>query len=272
MIENGTYSQSGLKVYFCGKENCQPGHYFGPTVRPHYLLHVVLDGKGIYQYKGVTYHLKKGDAFLIPPMEMTYYRADSVTPWSYAWVGFDGKFCPELFSKTVFENSYVFKNPNPAQNNELADCMKQLLKTFSDTPGDTLKSAGLLMILFSCMPKKMVEKNLDGSAFYWQKAREYIEDNYAYPVQISDVARYVGINRTYLYRIFMECEKMSPKQYLLRYRIRVATEMLSSLEYSITEIAFSCGFKDTSSFSNSFRQAVGCTPREFRKYIKEECE
>ena len=36
-------------IYFCGHEHCQPGHSFGPTVRPHYLIHVVLSGKGIFK-------------------------------------------------------------------------------------------------------------------------------------------------------------------------------------------------------------------------------
>ena len=58
-----------LSIYFCGTEPCAPGHAFGPAVRPHYLIHVVLDGKGIYKRNGETYHLKAGDAFLISPME-----------------------------------------------------------------------------------------------------------------------------------------------------------------------------------------------------------
>ena len=96
MKKKSASEQSSLTVYFCGKESCQPGHYFGPAVRPHYLIHVILEGKGIFQKSGVTYSLKKGDAFLIPPMESTYYQADQEDPWIYAWVGFDGKSCPEL--------------------------------------------------------------------------------------------------------------------------------------------------------------------------------
>lgn len=104
-VKNGTrYNPgTGLSVrIFCGKENCEPGHSFGPAVRPHYLLHVVLDGKGFYRKNGVTYSLHKGDAFLIPPMESTYYEADQEDPWTYAWVGFDGKNCKQTLRQTVF--------------------------------------------------------------------------------------------------------------------------------------------------------------------------
>mgnify|MGYP000373422566 FL=1 len=85
--------QHTLSVYFCGQEDCGPNHSFGPAMRPHYILHVIFHGKGIYQCSGHTYHLKAGDAFLIRPMDSIYYRADSSEPWSYAWAGFDGSAC-----------------------------------------------------------------------------------------------------------------------------------------------------------------------------------
>ena len=70
------HPQSPLTIYFCDSENCQPRHFYGPAVRPHYLLHVILRGRGIYQHRGITYTLSQGDAFLITPIEITYYQAD----------------------------------------------------------------------------------------------------------------------------------------------------------------------------------------------------
>ena len=65
MSEKETRHQSYLNVYFCGSENCPSRHAYGPAVRPHYLLHVILKGKGIYQYKGQTYSHSARDTFLI---------------------------------------------------------------------------------------------------------------------------------------------------------------------------------------------------------------
>ena len=93
---------SFLTLYFCGSEHCTPGHSYGPAVRPHYLLHVILQGHGRYQYKGETYALQAGDAFLISPAEVTYYQADEVHPWSYAWVGFDGQAVRKFFPERYF--------------------------------------------------------------------------------------------------------------------------------------------------------------------------
>ena len=270
MSEKETRHQSYLNVYFCGSENCPSRHAYGPAVRPHYLLHVVLKGKGIYQYKGQTYSLSAGDAFLILPGEVTYYQADEAEPWSYAWVGFDGKAVSEILSRTVFSDAFVFWNEAPETVPLLIRQMKQLCKVFFQSPEDQLATSGNLLLLFSFMKKKEPEGTQEPTRLYLQKAKEYLENNYAYPVRISDAARYTGIDRTYLYRIFMEKEKLSPKQYLLNHRLRMAVEMLCTTSYSITEIALSCGFHDASSFSGCFRQQFHMSPRDFRKTVHHE--
>ena len=97
--------------------------------------------------------------------------------------------------------------------------MSSLISTFSESNGNDLAAAGNLLLVLSAMQKKPSESRNDIATLYFQKASEYIKNNYAYPIQITDVARYVGIDRSYLYRIFMEHENISPKQYLLKHRL-----------------------------------------------------
>ena len=58
---------SALNVFYAGHEKCPPGHAFGPAVRQHYLLHMILEGRGIYQTRDSSFPLRKGQAFLIYP-------------------------------------------------------------------------------------------------------------------------------------------------------------------------------------------------------------
>ena len=37
-----------LYLCFCGIHDCEPSHSFGPAIRPNYLLHFVIKGKGNY--------------------------------------------------------------------------------------------------------------------------------------------------------------------------------------------------------------------------------
>ena len=114
----------------------------------------------------------------------------------------------------------------------------------------------------------VLEKSAHGGAYtreheYVNKAIGYIKSNYGYPIQVSDLARYIGIDRTYLYRIFFASESMSPKQYLMQVRINAAKKMLLSGAYTVGETALSCGFSDASSFCSRFKRCTGMTPKEF---------
>ena len=62
-----------LSIFNCGREQCQPGHTWGPGVRDHYLIHLVVAGKGVYQVNGASHTLQEGDLFLAkpPPMRPT---------------------------------------------------------------------------------------------------------------------------------------------------------------------------------------------------------
>ena len=57
------YNHTDLNIYRCGIESCIPGHSWGPAIRDHYIIHYILDGKGIFRLSGVTYQLCKEMAF-----------------------------------------------------------------------------------------------------------------------------------------------------------------------------------------------------------------
>ena len=52
-----------------GSETCDSGHFFGPSVRTHWLLHYVVYGFGRFERDSISYPVKPGDIFVIPPYE-----------------------------------------------------------------------------------------------------------------------------------------------------------------------------------------------------------
>lgn len=260
-----------LSIYFCGTEPCAPGHAFGPAVRPHYLIHVVLSGKGIYKRNGESYDLQAGDAFLISPMESTYYQADEKEPWQYAWVGFDGMNAKGLLERTCFRNSCVYFCPDDKEKKETVIArILELLDAFLSPGQSSLTLLGHFFQLLGTMQDQEPAGRENYPRQYLAKAMEYMNNNYSYNIRISDIASYIGVDRSYLYRIFMEEEHISPKQYLMRLRLRTSASMLRSPLYTITEIAYSCGFRDAAAFCSQFRKAMGLTPSQFREYLKGE--
>lgn len=84
-----------LYICSCGYAKCEPLHGYGPAVRPNYLIHYILGGKGIYRVGERKYQLGAGEGFLVEPEVLTYYQADVEEPWSYLWIGFSGKYAKE---------------------------------------------------------------------------------------------------------------------------------------------------------------------------------
>lgn len=258
------------EIYFCGHEQCAPGHSFGPAVRPHYLIHFILNGKGCYRVNSSTFSLQTGDAFLIFPGETAFYEADTESPWEYSWIGFGGKDCRSLLSSCAFsEHGYIFhrgqSEPERRQFNQIQRFLENMLLCFETGSCDPLELLGYFYLILAQMtsPKKNTPEAPE--ELYLQKALDYIHNNYSYPIHIQQIARQIGIDRSYLYKLMERRFHLSPQQYLIEYRLMKAREMLTGTSLSITEITFSCGFKDTPSFCRMFKKRTGLSPGMFRK-------
>ena len=85
-LENTNKDFIDLYLCYCGMEQCAPLYSFGPAIRPNYLLHYVLDGKGYYYVNNEKYEVNKNEGFLICPNVVTFYQADEENPWTYLWI------------------------------------------------------------------------------------------------------------------------------------------------------------------------------------------
>ena len=93
----------------------------------------------------------------------------------------------------------------------------------------------------------------------------FIHENYSGNVLLKDIAGAAGVSEGECGRCFRETILESPVQYLIRYRIDQAKELLTLSERSVTEIGLDCGFSDASQFIRHFRKRTGMTPSEYRK-------
>lgn len=81
-----TAQDTALSITTFGKSHTHPGHYYGPGMRPHYLIHFILSGKGTFKTfydENKVYNLQAGQGFLIEPGLVIRYESDLEEPWSY---------------------------------------------------------------------------------------------------------------------------------------------------------------------------------------------
>ena len=97
-----------------------------------------------------------------------------------------------------------------------------------------------------------------------KRAVAWLARNHAAPVARWQLAEAVGASEDYLARIFHRDLGISPWDYLNRYRVHRAGQMLRSCDESVKAIAARVGFQDQAYFTRIFRKITGRSPREFR--------
>ena len=83
-------------------------------------------------------------------------------------------------------------------------------------------------------------------------------------LQLSDLARGVGLSPFHLCRAFRQLTGCTIHQYRLRLRLRAALDAMRTTRRSLVEIALDAGFSSHSHFTSAFRRQFGVLPSALR--------
>lgn len=99
---------------------------------------------------------------------------------------------------------------------------------------------------------------------YIEAALSDVAARYMMDLSADSVAERLRISGDHLTRLFKRATGLTFNEYLTRFRMRRAMELLRDPSVRIGEVADLCGYRDARYFSTLFRQTVGLTPSEFR--------
>lgn len=235
---------SDLNPLILGCEKCRPGKSFGPAVRKYTLIHFVTGGTGTVYKQNGSFRVGAGEAFLIRPDEVVTYTADAEDPWSYQWVGFDGRLS-ERFGRlpTVLRLSSSYT------------------QAMLDTDGSDLREYRIAAILFELYASLFSEKKATHD--YVRRVQNYIRTVYMRELRVEEIASSMNLNRRYLSRFFKEKTGMSIQEYLIHVRMEEAKRLLLQGK-SVSETAVLCGYQDPFHFSKMFKRRFGISPGAWR--------
>ncbi len=97
------------------------------------------------------------------------------------------------------------------------------------------------------------------------KAVALMEANLEEPIGLDELARYVGLSRRQLERLFQRYLRCAPTRYYLELRLARARQLLLQTEMSVFDVAFACGFVSAPHFSKCYRDFFGIPPRDERR-------
>ncbi len=264
-FERNTARYEGLKPVSSGEEKCSPGHYWGAGVRGNYIIHFVISGTGVFYCGTGKYTLTKGQAFVIFPNTVVKYQADTKDPWHYAWVVFGGE-----EARTVFDSLGVsVRDPiiTSIDVKRAVDLIRKMPGERGGVLSENLRFSSLLYEFLSLLAENKTDDKTEN--VYLNAATRFIRAHYHEDVTVESLAEYIGISRKYLFAIFKNTLGVSPKEYIIDYRMKKACQFLEDGELSVSQVAYSVGYKDPLTFSKMFKARIGVAPMTLRRNVIE---
>lgn len=93
----------------------------------------------------------------------------------------------------------------------------------------------------------------------------YILDNYAKNISLDGLSKELGYSKFYISHLINNIYGCNFRSLINTYRVSMAKNMLASSNISVGEVAYTCGFKNQSTFNRIFQQYSGLTPSAYRK-------
>ena len=101
------------------------------------------------------------------------------------------------------------------------------------------------------------------------KLNEIIKKHYSnIDLDVTMISEAMAMSRASVYNKMKQITGIGISEYINKYRIEVACQLLKQTEKSVTDIAFEVGFNSSKYFSTVFKQATKITPRDYREGIK----
>lgn len=92
----------------------------------------------------------------------------------------------------------------------------------------------------------------------------YIETHYHEEIKIKTLAEVCNLSEPYFRKLFRNCMKTSPLEYINTVRVQKACDYLQKKDFPVNDLAWQVGYSSVSTFERNFKKIVGQTPKQWR--------
>ncbi|MBA4387591.1 MAG: hypothetical protein C0404_06390 [Verrucomicrobia bacterium] len=232
----------------------------------HCIFKYTISGEGVFMDANGEHRVPAGSGFLCEirdPRTAYFYPPGGSTPWTFAWMAFDGGVADQMLRGIVNRHGSVFAMPKGCPE------IKRMLEFRKDD--GRIRSitaawgAKVVMDLLLALTASREEYHEDGPEdILVRRAQEAVAENVGKDINVTELARMLNISREYLTRKFKEHTAMTPHEYIIRRKILLACQLLKETSLSNKEIASRLGYGEPAHFTRTFKHAMHSTPSRFR--------
>ncbi len=257
---------SDIRLSFCCCHRYNPSESFGPITPSRYVINVVEAGRGSLDIGNRRFSVVAGQAFVLFPGATVSWKADGIEPWNYIGVELTGDGAGQFIESmglSVQKPVIDFASPHKAMDTAY-DLFVECGKKYKNRFAISACFAGLL----ECIEETMVVRKVPAKNFYMTRAVEYIKENYNTNLSVESIANMLGIERSYLSRLFKTYKNKSTQNYIIDYRIGRAKKMFEEEDLNVSQVCTAVGYTNVYCFSRIFKSRVGMSPKEYREKCK----
>jgi len=261
-----------LHIDPCSSAYCeQPAEEFSGEYCPEFSsIGYIVQGELHLTAAGESFTARSGDLYLLPARSTQQYHVPLHPPGEphkkyfchfYALTG--GR---DLFE--LIDLPRCVPVP-PKQRNQVRKLMDTICRMQSNPKllaPMRLKSLllDLVRLYISLAGEKNITPHTDQQNSSLSDVLALIDARLDQPFSIHDLAVEMHLSENHFIRLFRERIGVTPGKYILRRRLRRASDLLLQTTLPIAEIAGRTGFENAFYFSNVFKKAYGLSPSAFR--------
>ncbi len=250
--------------YYYSKVVDVVGHESTSHIHDAFEIYYMKEGTCTYYIEDAVYKVVPGNIILIPgnTRHRTTYGGVAHTR---LLVNCSPAYIPASILERLGAIGHLYRNNRViSQLEELFAKIEYEYSHAEALSADMLKCFTAELLVVILRHKNEQELKNTGNDFV-TTVQEYIQNNYMNEVKLSAIAEMLSVSQEHLSRVFKQETGIGFKDYLVRFRLQKAEEMLKHEPgKAVSEVAYACGFNDGNYFSYKFKEAYGVSPTKVR--------
>lgn len=236
------------------------------TSTSNYSIIIVKDGKGIVTHSDRRYALTKGNGVVLSHSDSAKFKADSIEPFSLIEIQFGGRSAESIISSIERrEKSPVL---NFLSNFKIVDSAFDLIVECSKTYHTDYSILLTFYDFINSINEHYMDKKVPTKNVYMTRAVEYIKQNFNKNISVEQIANLLGIERSYLSRLFKTYKNKSTQNYIIDYRMYKAKRLFEEEDMNVSQVCAAVGYTNIYCFSRIFKSRVGMPPKEYMEQCR----
>ena len=263
------YGENGfldIRLYALNKMIFKPSQVINIPASVRFSFISVISGRGTLEANGKRYTAVEGQGFFQYPGHASILKADSVEPWELIIV----ELCGTQVDVIAFKTQSGSNTPvlSFGRSGGLVSAANDLYNECCQSYENNFGILCAFNQFMRCIDDNFGDKKIPSKNFYMSRAIDYIKENYNKNISVENIANLLGIERSYLSRLFKTYKNKSTQNYIIDYRMQCAKRLFEREDLNVSQVCAAVGYTNIYCFSRIFKSRVGMPPKEYMEMCK----